>query len=80
MGNGPCWRWALFNALISAINTLLWLPALLQGNHLTKMAFLWTSTFLFLVALMGIFVFHEPLSFKKYIGLIFTVLAVIFLS
>lgn len=76
----PSWRMGIAVIGIDAISTALWLPAILNRNHLGIVGLLWLL--IGAVATIGIslFLFRETLDWVQWMGIGFAFVALVLLS
>lgn len=65
---------------IDALATLLWLPAMLHGNHLSIMGTTWLVLALIANIAIGTLVFHEHLTAAHWSGIALAAVAVVLLG
>jgi len=63
-----------------SINGLLFYPAMLKFNSLSILGTIWNVGYVFITLILGLVIFHEPVTLKQVIGILFAVLGVILLS
>ncbi len=76
----PTWENYAFLILLDVLSITLWLPALYQKNNLAVTGTLWLVFALVTTVLLGLLVFHEPVSFRHGLGISLAVLVVILLG
>lgn len=62
------------------IVSFIWFFALKNNNQLFVMALLWSLGYVFIGCGLGIFVFHEPITTKQIIALVFAIMAIALLT
>ena len=66
--------------LLDVLSITLWLPALYQKNSLAVTGTLWLVFALVATVLLGLLVFHEPISLRHCLGIVLAILVVILLG
>ena len=73
--------WRAFWALLAYIlGILTWLPVLLHKNHLSTMGTAWLALGVVATIGIGLFVFHEKITFLQWLGVVLALIAVGLLS
>ena len=68
--------WRAFWAFLAYIlGTFTWLPILLHKNHLSTMGTAWLALGVVATVSIGLFVFHERISFLQWLGIVLALIA-----
>lgn len=78
--NSPSPKNAILAMLFYTLNTACFLPALTKFNSLSILGTIWSVCYVIITITIGVFIFHEPLTTIKIIGLIFGLISIILLS
>jgi len=76
----PKWFYVVGVVMAYSIGTLLWLPAILQKNHLSIVGAMWSILSLITTVFIGILIFGEKLNTLGIIGIILGFSSIIILS
>ena len=71
---------AVFALLSYMAGAATWLPALKRLNSLSILGTIWNVGYMIITLCLGIYVFGEPLTTIKIVGLIFGLISIILLS
>jgi multidrug transporter EmrE-like cation transporter len=69
------WQTGLLAVALYAVSSAIWLPALLYKNQLSTIGVAWDLVAISATLLLGIFVFHEVLHARQWLGLILAAVA-----
>ena len=76
----PTWQNYAVLILLDVLSITSWLPALYEKNNLAVTGTLWLVFALVATALLGIFVFGQPVTAKTVFGIVLAVAVIILLS
>jgi len=78
-GKNPSWKLAVLVALVYALSSIVWLPALLHKNQLSTMGIAWLLIAVVLTLFLGIVVFSEHLTGMQWVGVVLAIVALFLL-
>ena len=68
--------WRAFWALLAyVLATFAWLPVLLHKNHLSTMGTAWLALGVVATIGIGLFIFHEKITFLQWLGIVLALIA-----
>jgi len=68
--------WRAFWALLTyTLGTITWLPILLHKNHLSTMGTAWLALGVVATVAIGLFVYHEKITFLQWLGIVLALVA-----
>ena len=71
----PDFRHAFWALLTYTLGTFTWLPILLHKNHLSTMGTAWLALGVVATVGIGLFVFHEKVTFLQWLGIVLALIA-----
>lgn len=78
--NTRLYRFAFLNCLASVLSTIAWLPAITKHNILSVVGTIWSLLSVVITVVVGLVLFHEPITLCRVIGLILAFIAIVLLS
>lgn len=78
--NTPSTKTGIMAVVFYTLNAMCFLPAIKKFNSLSVLGTIWNVCYVIVTLIVGIFIFHEPLTTIKVVGLIFGLVSIILLS
>jgi drug/metabolite transporter (DMT)-like permease len=77
----PYFSWLVVICVATyATGSLCWLPAIRERNHLSSLGSLWNAGAMVATVLIGAILFHETISIRQWVGIVFGLCACVLLG